>query len=57
MRLPCSECRNILYLGNMYGVAHTEDGNHLLCSKECEDKLASDSALEKDFRNLQQALK
>ena len=38
MRLPCSQCQKTLFLGNFYEIVYSEDGIHLLCSKECKEK-------------------
>ena len=38
MRLPCSQCQKVLYLGNFYEIVYGEHGYYLLCSRECKDE-------------------
>jgi hypothetical protein len=38
MRLPCSQCQKILFLGSFYEIVYSENGISLLCSKECKEK-------------------
>jgi hypothetical protein len=38
MRLPCSQCQEALFLGSFYEIVYSDDGIHLLCSKECKEK-------------------
>jgi hypothetical protein len=44
MRLPCSQCQKILFLGSFYEIVYNENGIHMLCRKECKDKWVSDVA-------------
>ena len=37
-KMPCSHCKEIIFLDKFYEITYEEDGLHLLCSKECQDK-------------------
>jgi len=38
MRLPCSQCNRIHFLGNFYAVQYYDNGFDFLCSIECKEK-------------------
>ena len=45
--MPCSQCKQLLFVGEFYEIAFTEDGLLLLCSKKCKDRWASSVTAEK----------
>jgi hypothetical protein len=55
--LPCSQCKQFVFVSQLYEIAFEKKGLFLFCSKECKDKWAFDAAPDKDSRNLQWTLK
>jgi hypothetical protein len=38
MKMPCSQCKKILFVSDFCEMHFEEDGLHLLCSKECKNE-------------------
>ena len=54
--LPCSQCKQFLFVSQLHEIVFEKKGLFLFCSRECKDKWAFDVAPDKDFLNLQSAL-
>ena len=54
--LPCSQCKQFLFVSQLYEIIFDKKGLFLFCSKECKDKWTFDVAPDKDFSNLESSL-
>jgi hypothetical protein len=55
--LPCSQCKQFVFVSQLYQISFERKGLFLFCSRECKDKWDYDAAPDKDSDKREWSLK